>query len=89
MADIEGLGKCGVCYKPIVPGQPIRHWQGYQMSHKDCHDKEIVRRESDEYKLQEAFAAVETAKRKVIAAQYELEVAEIKLARLVKVLQQE
>lgn len=38
MADIKGLGNCGICGKPIEPGQPIRHFKGHMLSHKPCHD---------------------------------------------------
>jgi len=44
MADIKGLGNCGICTQPIqdpttgVPG-PIRHFNGHQLAHKKCFDE--------------------------------------------------
>lgn len=38
MADIKGLGNCGVCTQAIENGQPIRHFKGYVMAHKTCMD---------------------------------------------------
>lgn len=43
MADIKGLGDCGICHKAIqdpTTGVPsaVRHFQGHQLAHKHCFD---------------------------------------------------
>lgn len=43
MADIKGLGNCGICGKELqdpktgVSG-PVRHFSGHQLAHKGCMD---------------------------------------------------
>lgn len=43
MADIKGLGNCGICGKPIqdpITGtsSPVRHFRGHELAHKACFD---------------------------------------------------
>jgi hypothetical protein len=44
MADIKGLGNCGICGTELqdpktgVSG-PVRHFSGHQLAHKGCMDK--------------------------------------------------
>jgi hypothetical protein len=84
MAEIQGLGKCGICYEPIQDaktGAPsaIRHLRGHQLAHKTCADRQAIYEQTQEYRVEQAKQAIETAEQKVNAANYELEVARLKL----------
>jgi hypothetical protein len=43
MAEIKGMGNCGICQKPIqdpktgIPS-PVRHFKDYTLAHKACFD---------------------------------------------------
>lgn len=44
MADIQGVGNCGICGKPMQDPKtgahvgPVRHFKGHLMAHKGCYD---------------------------------------------------
>lgn len=83
MAQIEGFGKCGICLDQIeTPTPPLRHLKGLQMAHKTCYDKQVEYEKSDEYRIDQAKSAVDTAERKLGVAKYDLEVAQLKLKQL-------
>ena len=89
MAEIQGLGNCGICQKPMqdpVTGIPsaARHYQGHQLAHKTCFEKRAAYEKTPEFQVDQARSAVETAEQKLASAQYELEVAKIKLARVIE-----
>ncbi|HEX4714330.1 MAG TPA: hypothetical protein VH164_05320 [Ktedonobacteraceae bacterium] len=59
MAEIQGLGLCGICWKDIqdpITGtaSPIRHYKGHQLAHKHCFDAEEALKASPEYKVKQA-----------------------------------
>lgn len=58
MAEISGLGLCGICYKDLTDpitgtSSPVRHYKGHQLAHKDCHEAEQKFKASPEYKIHE------------------------------------
>jgi hypothetical protein len=87
MAEIAGLGKCGICYDDIqdkrtgVPSA-IRHLRGHQLAHKACADKQAAYELTHEYQIEQAEAAVADATNKLNVATYNLQVAQTKLAQL-------
>lgn len=44
MADIQGVGNCGICGKPLQDPKtgahvgPVRHFKGHLLAHKSCMD---------------------------------------------------
>lgn len=54
MADIKGIGNCGICEHAIEPGQPIRHFKGHQMAHKEC----MAKYSADDQRLSRATETV-------------------------------
>lgn len=94
MAEIKGLGKCALCYDDLSDpntgvSSPIRHWKGYQMAHKTCFDKQKAHELTKEYQVEQALKEVQSAEHKVNAAQYQLDVARVKLARVMEDVQQD
>lgn len=90
MAIVEGFGKCGICLQQIEsnPTPSLRHYKGAQMAHKSCWNRQAAYEQTQEYQVEQALAAVETAERRLNSAKYELEVAQIKLKRIMEDVQQ-
>jgi hypothetical protein len=87
LADIKGMGLCGLCHKPIqdertgVPS-PIRHFQGHLLAHKRCYDAHELEKGTSEYQVRAAEQKVANAESTLLAAQAGLDAARLDLKRL-------
>jgi len=87
MAEIAGLGKCGICDEELSDPKsglstPIRHWRGHQLAHKRCFELRQAEEESEEWKLTQAQARVALAKTALNTAKTELNAARKALSEL-------
>lgn len=87
MADIQGLGNCGICMKPIqdpitgVPS-PVRHFKGHQLAHQRCSEELAETKESPEYKRQQLVQRIGALRNEIKNAEMLLERVEAELAEL-------
>lgn len=87
MADIKGMGLCGICHNPIqdektgVPSA-IRHFQGHQLAHKHCFDAHEAEKDTVEYKVAQAEKRVLRAESQLTAATAELAASRLDLKRI-------
>lgn len=87
MAEISGMGNCGVCGKDIqdpktgVPG-PIRHMQGHTLAHKICFEANEAHKLTDAYKREQAEQRVQVAQNRLDVAVNELNAATKSLEEL-------
>jgi hypothetical protein len=90
MSEVKGTGKCGICHQDMQDLRtgaftgPVRHYQGHQLAHQACYDRDQRFRNSFEGKLAAARQAVEQAETRKRAADTDLEVAKLTLAGLEK-----
>jgi hypothetical protein len=87
MAEIAGMGLCGICHQPIQDQKtgapsPIRHFQNHQLAHKSCHDAHELEKGTSEYQVREAEQKVANAENTLTAAVAGLDAARLDLQRL-------
>jgi hypothetical protein len=80
MADIQGMGNCGICQLPIqdpktgVPS-PVRHFRDHILAHKNCHESNEAHKLTDDYRREQAEQRVQAAQNKLNVAVNELNAA--------------
>jgi hypothetical protein len=87
MADIKGLGLCGICMKDLQDpttgtSGPIRHFKGHQLAHKNCFDQKEAFEKTHEFKVQQAELKLTHAQQKVAVAEAEVRGAQAALDAL-------
>lgn len=83
MADIKGLGDCGICHQSIQDPKtgtsgPIRHFNGHQLAHKACFETWS----SEDQRLMRVKETADRLRRQIAAMQGDLEAAEKSIAEL-------
>lgn len=82
MAEIKGLGKCGICHEDLqdangIPS-PVRHFKDFQLAHKACMDAYSAE-DAERDRLKEQIARSEG---QIAAMQGDLDRAKARLAEL-------